>query len=203
LRQASPWPTTTQHVGPDLLDEPANPPADQYLRLDVCGLMLITRQVAARHPVERRDAPRGALRTALTPNTGSWSPSPEAMWPWFVGVTRDDVLGLCASFPGAIEDYPFGDEVAVYKAGGRMFALVALDGEPGSGNLKCDPELALELRTRYPAIRPGYHQNKRHWNTVELDCSVPEDDLREMVEQSYELVIGRLPRAERARLGGV
>src|SRR2546423_13227870 len=116
-------------------------------------------------------------------------------------MTRDEVLELCGRFTGAVEDYPFGDEVAVYKVGGRMFALVALDGEPGSVNLKCDPELAIELRARHAAIRPGYHQDKRHWNTVELDGSVPDDALHEMVEASYNLVVRRLPRAERARLG--
>jgi predicted DNA-binding protein (MmcQ/YjbR family) len=117
-------------------------------------------------------------------------------------MTRDEVLGTCGGLLGAVEDYPFGDGVVVYKVGGRMFALVSLDGESGSVNLKCDPELAMELRARYAAVRPGYHQNKRHWNTVELDGSVPEAELREMIEHSYELVVSRLPRADRARLGG-
>jgi predicted DNA-binding protein (MmcQ/YjbR family) len=117
-------------------------------------------------------------------------------------MTRDEVLGTCGGLLGAVEDYPFGDGVVVYKVGGRMFALVSLDGESGSVNLKCDPELAMELRARYAAVRPGYHQNKRHWNTVELDGSVPEAELREMIEHSYGLVVGRLPRADRARLGG-
>ena len=116
-------------------------------------------------------------------------------------MTRDEILELCAGFRGSTEGYPFGDEVAVFKVGGRMFALVSLDGEPGSVNLKCDPEVALELRARYRAVRPGYHQNKRHWNTVELDGSVPDAELREMVEHSYELVISGLPRAARAHLG--
>jgi len=116
-------------------------------------------------------------------------------------MTRDEVLEACGGLVGAVEDYPFGDEVAVYKVGGRMFALVSLDGDPGSVNLKCDPDLVLELRARYPAVRPGYHQDKRHWNTVELDGSIPESELREMIEQSYELVVSRLPRADRARLG--
>jgi len=117
-------------------------------------------------------------------------------------MTRDDVLDLCTGFPGAIEDYPFGDGVAVFKVGGRMFALVSLEGSPGTVNLKCDPELALELRTLYAAVRPGYHQNKRHWNSVDLDGSIEDDELREMVEHSYELIVNRLPRAERARLDG-
>ena len=83
-----------------------------------------------------------------------------------------------------------------------MFALVTLAGVPGSVNLKCDPEWALELRARCAAVRPGYHANKRHWNTVELDVTVEDAALREMIEDSYQLVVSRLPRSERARLLG-
>jgi predicted DNA-binding protein (MmcQ/YjbR family) len=115
-------------------------------------------------------------------------------------MTRDDVLDVCTGLAGAVEDYPFGDEVAVFKVGGRMFALVMLEGSPGTVNLKCDPDLALELRARYEAVRPGYHQNKRHWNTVELDGSVEDDELRAMIDHSYELVVARLPRAVRLEL---
>jgi predicted DNA-binding protein (MmcQ/YjbR family) len=117
-------------------------------------------------------------------------------------MTRDDVLDLCAGQPGAFEDYPFGDSAAVFKVGDRMFALVSLEGNPGSVNLKCDPGLALEWRARYSAVRPGYHQNKRHWNTVELDGSVEDDDLREMIDHSYDLVVSRLPRKVRAGILG-
>jgi predicted DNA-binding protein (MmcQ/YjbR family) len=117
-------------------------------------------------------------------------------------MNRDDVLDLCANLPGAIEDYPFGDAVAVFKVGGRMFALVALDGSPGFVNLKCDPALALELRAVHSSIRPGYHANKRHWNTVELDGSVDDSTLREMIQYSYGLVVSRLPAAQRDRLPG-
>jgi predicted DNA-binding protein (MmcQ/YjbR family) len=113
---------------------------------------------------------------------------------------RAAVLDVCASMPGAVEDYPFGDGVAVFKVGGRMFALVPLEGDPVTVNLKCDPDLALALRAQYAAVRPGYHQNKRHWNTVELDGSIEDDELREMIDHSYELVVDGLPRAERARL---
>ena len=105
-----------------------------------------------------------------------------------VRVSRDDVLAACVGYPDAVEDYPFGDEVAVFKVGGRMFALVSLDGQPGSVHLKCDPDLALELRDRYQAVRPGYHLNKRHWNTVELDGSIDDDALSEMISHSYGLV---------------
>jgi predicted DNA-binding protein (MmcQ/YjbR family) len=115
-------------------------------------------------------------------------------------MTRDDVLHVCSGLPGSVEDYPFGGGVAVFKVGGRMFALVSLEGSPGSVNLKCDPLLALDLRARHPSVRPGYHQNKRHWNTVDLDGSIDDSELRWMIDHSYELVVGSLPRAVRARL---
>jgi predicted DNA-binding protein (MmcQ/YjbR family) len=115
---------------------------------------------------------------------------------------RDDVLDMCAGLPGAVEDYPFGDSVAVFKVGDRMFALVSLEGSPGTVSLKCDPSLALDWRARYSAVRPGYHLNKRHWNTVDLDGSVDDSELREMVDHSYELVVSQLPQAVRVRLSG-
>jgi predicted DNA-binding protein (MmcQ/YjbR family) len=117
-------------------------------------------------------------------------------------MTRDEVIALCESLTESVEDHPFGDGVAVFKVGGRMFALVSLDGNPGSINLKCDPDIALDLRARHPAVRPGYHQNKQHWNTVKLDGSIADDELSEMIEHSYELVVGQLPRAQRTRLLG-
>jgi predicted DNA-binding protein (MmcQ/YjbR family) len=112
-------------------------------------------------------------------------------------MTRDDVLALCTRMAGAVEEYPFGDEVAVFKVGGKMFALVMLDGEPGFVNLKCDPDFALELRARYPAVKPGYHQNKRHWNSVDLDGSVDDVELQEMIEGSYTLIVNKLPQEDR------
>ena len=112
------------------------------------------------------------------------------------------MLDVCSGLPGAVEDYPFGDEVAVFKVGGRMFALVMLTGEPGAVNLKCDPDWALELRAAYDAVRTGYHQNKRHWNTVELDGSVEDGEVGGMIDHSYELVVDGLPRRERERLLG-
>jgi predicted DNA-binding protein (MmcQ/YjbR family) len=115
-------------------------------------------------------------------------------------MTRDDVLALCSSLPGAVEEYPFGDGVAVFKVGGRMFALVPLEDTAQTVNLRCDPDRALELRAQYTAVRPGYHQNKRHWNTIDLDGTVDDDELRDLVEHSYELVVDKLPRAERDRL---
>ena len=87
----------------------------------------------------------------------------------------------------------------MFKIGGRMFALIPVEEEPANLSLKCDPDLALHLRARYQAVQPGYHLNKQHWNTVRLDGSIDDAEMREMIEHSYELVLGRLSRAERAR----
>jgi len=113
---------------------------------------------------------------------------------------RDRVIAACGAERGAAEDYPFGDEVAVFKVAGRMFALVSLGPAPGSVSLKCDPGLAAGLRGRYPAITAGYHLNKRHWNTVTLDGSVPEEEVLELIDHSYDLVLAGLTRAQRDSL---
>ena len=114
-------------------------------------------------------------------------------------MTRDEVLKHCLSLPSAVEDYPFGDEVAVFKVGGKMFAVVSLDGDPAM-TLKCDPDLALELRARYDAVRPGYHANKRHWNTVDLNGTIEPDEVREMLDHSYDLVFRSLTKAKRTEI---
>jgi predicted DNA-binding protein (MmcQ/YjbR family) len=98
------------------------------------------------------------------------------------------------------EGTPFGEDVLVFKVGGKMFALAALDEIPATVNLKCDPDLALELRDRYEQVRPGYHMNKKHWNTVEIDRGVPEAELRKMIEHSYVLVMRALSKAQRDQL---
>lgn len=116
-------------------------------------------------------------------------------------MSRDDVLRYCETRGASVEDYPFGDGVAVFKVGGKMFALVNLDGPDGFVNLKCDPDLALELRDRLAAVRPGYHADKRHWNTVDLDVALDGDELREMIDHSYDLVVAGLTRKARAALG--
>jgi predicted DNA-binding protein (MmcQ/YjbR family) len=108
----------------------------------------------------------------------------------------------CLHHPGAVEDFPFGPETSVFKVAGKIFALSALDRQPLRVSLKCEPELAVSLRAGYPAIRPGYHLDKRHWNTVTLDGSVPDRLVRDMVEDSYDLVVGALPRRLREQLGG-
>lgn len=110
------------------------------------------------------------------------------------------MIADCGNKAGSAETYPFGDEVAVFKVAGRMFALVSLGPPPGSISLKCDPDLADGLRARHAAITPGYHLNKQHWNTVALDGSVPDEELLEMIDHSYELVVARLTRAQRNEL---
>jgi predicted DNA-binding protein (MmcQ/YjbR family) len=100
----------------------------------------------------------------------------------------------CLSKPHAIEDTPFGDGVLVFKVGGKMFALTPLEEVPRTVNLKCDPDLALELRDRYEQVRPGYHMNKKHWNTVELESGIPDLELRKMIDHSYDLVVKRVPK---------
>lgn len=114
-------------------------------------------------------------------------------------VTRERVCRLCEAMPGSEETHPFGPGVAVYKVGGRMFALLPHGAEPPSVNLKCDPEWSELLRKAYDAIQPGYHQNKKHWNTIVLDGSVPDDEVEELVAHSYELVVASLPAVARPR----
>jgi predicted DNA-binding protein (MmcQ/YjbR family) len=113
---------------------------------------------------------------------------------------RESVIEYCAARPGAMETYPFTEGAMVFKVAGRMFAIVALEGEPGSVSLKCPPELAVALRSTYPAVSAGYHLNKRHWNTVDLDGSVPSDVLAEMIGQSYDLVVASLSKKTRDSL---
>ncbi|GHE46781.1 DNA-binding protein [Streptomyces longispororuber] len=115
-------------------------------------------------------------------------------------MTPQELREFCLSFNDAVEDFPFGPETSVFKVAGKLFALSALDARPLKVNLKCEPEIALQLRARHPQIVPGWHMNKRHWNTVTADADLPDHLLRELVEDSYDLVVAGLPRAERLRL---
>jgi len=102
--------------------------------------------------------------------------------------------------PEAWEDFPFGPDVAVMKVLDRMFATLATQDGVASMNLKCDPDEALILRDIFDAVRPGYHMNKRHWNTIILDGSVPDGEIRRMIENSYALVVAGLPASRRRAL---
>jgi predicted DNA-binding protein (MmcQ/YjbR family) len=112
----------------------------------------------------------------------------------------DTFREYCLKKPGATEGTPFGEEHLVFKVGGKMFALVGLEEVPATANLKCDPDLALELRDRYEQVRAGYHMNKKHWNTVEITAGIPEAELRKMIDHSYELVVQGLPKAVRGKM---
>src|ERR1043165_7289246 len=98
----------------------------------------------------------------------------------------------CLSFPDTTEEFPFGPDTLVYKVKGKVFALTDIENFV-SINIKCDPVIAVELRERYPAVQPGYHMSKIHWNTIEMDGSVPEKLLREWIRTSYDLVVAKLP----------
>ena len=113
-------------------------------------------------------------------------------------MTAADLQVCCAKKPGVSWDTPFGPETLVFRVAGKIFMLAPLD-EPGTINLKCDPERAIELRERYEGIVPGYHMNKRHWNTVDVTGSVPRKLLVELIDHSYELVRASLPK--KARIG--
>lgn len=111
-----------------------------------------------------------------------------------------ELRAFCLEFNAAVEEFPFGPEASVFKVAGKMFALSMLDGQPLTVNLKCDPEIAIRLREERPtAIVPGWHMNKRHWNTVTVE-ELPDAMMRELIEDSYDLVVAGLPKAERLRL---
>ena len=112
-----------------------------------------------------------------------------------------DLRDLCLSFPGSAETFPFGPETSVFKVADKMFALSQLARRPLCVSLKCEPALAEQLRETHSAVRPGYHLNKRHWNTVTIDGSLPDQTIRDMLEDSYDLVVGALPTARRRGLG--
>ncbi|HUB74993.1 MAG TPA: MmcQ/YjbR family DNA-binding protein [Solirubrobacteraceae bacterium] len=107
----------------------------------------------------------------------------------------------CVSFAGAEETFPFGLRTSVFKVGGKMFALCQLGADSLRVSVKCEPALAQALRDAHAAVIPGYHLNKRHWNTVILDGSLPDETVRDMIEDSYDLVVSKLPRAQRRALG--
>src|SRR5258705_13997999 len=104
----------------------------------------------------------------------------------------------CLSKNGAEETFPFGPNVLVYKAGDKIFLLLSLDDEQLQFNVKCDPERAIELREEYPCVLPGYHMNKKHWNTIIVDGSVPTKQLKEWIDHSYELVSNRASKKSRS-----
>lgn len=106
----------------------------------------------------------------------------------------------CLQKPGVTEGFPFDEDTLVFKAGGKIFLLIGLQGN--SFNVKCDPERAVELREQYSEVQPGYHMNKVHWNTVYTDGSLTRKQLCEMIDHSYDLIVKSLPKKVRAELLG-
>jgi predicted DNA-binding protein (MmcQ/YjbR family) len=104
------------------------------------------------------------------------------------------LLGHCVAKPGATASYPFGPGALVIKVAGKMFAIVEEDADPLRVSLKCEPEIAVVLRESYASVAPGYHLNKRHWNTVTLDGTVQDEQVLEWVDDSFDLVVETLPR---------
>ncbi len=113
----------------------------------------------------------------------------------------ETIRNYCLQKRGKItEEFPFDDQVLVFKVNGKMFLLTSVNEHPISLNLKCDPAFALELRERYEAVQPGYHMNKKHWNTVTLDGSIPPTEIFKMIDHSHEQVVKGLKKSQREKL---
>ena len=106
----------------------------------------------------------------------------------------------CLSKKAATEDFPFGEDTLVFRVMNKIFLLVSLSSTPLQFNAKCDPGKAIELREQYNAVQPGYHMNKKHWNTIVLDGSLSNTLVKEMIDDSYNLIVQSLPKKEREAL---
>jgi predicted DNA-binding protein (MmcQ/YjbR family) len=115
-------------------------------------------------------------------------------------MNAEELRDYCLSLLGTDEEFPFGPDTSVFKVAGKIFALSRLSEYPPRVSLKCDPSLAEELRKAHAAVIPGYHLNKRHWNTVTIDGSLSDEIISDMVEDSYDLIVSKLPRAQRQAL---
>ena len=115
-------------------------------------------------------------------------------------MTFDHVRAYCLALPAASEHMPWDDDTLVFKVKDKVFAITNIYTRPTTINLKCDPERAVDLRARYHAIAPGYHMNKKHWNTLTLDGSLPDELIRQLIDHSWDLVVGGLKRPEREEL---
>ena len=118
----------------------------------------------------------------------------------FAVMNIEELREYCLGLEHTTEDMPFDDETLVFKVGGKMFCFTSLVGELVM-NLKCDPDEAIEMRETFPAVLPGYHMNKKYWNTVRIDGSISDSMLKVWIRKSYLLVVAGLPRKEKARLG--
>ncbi|AIQ47213.1 MmcQ-like protein [Paenibacillus sp. FSL R7-0273] len=111
---------------------------------------------------------------------------------------KKSIMAYCQGKHGAVKEYPFGPEPEVYKVGGKMFAFIYEGAEDACRiNLKCDPVIAGNLREQLESVKPGYHMNKKHWNTVIVDGSLSLAEIYDMIDHSYSLVVSKLPRSQR------
>ncbi len=110
------------------------------------------------------------------------------------------ICGWCEAKPGSVLEFPFGPEAAVFKVHGKMFALVAVDGPPDYVTLKAVPEVGEALRGQHDFVREGYYMNKRHWITVDIEPDTPAQLVEELIEDSYDLVVSKLPKRVREHL---
>lgn len=108
----------------------------------------------------------------------------------------------CLAKKSVTEGFPFGEDVLVFKVMEKIFLLVPLSSSPLQFNAKADPDKAIELREQYEAVQPGYHMNKKHWNTVVVDGSIPQKIIKEMIDDSYDLIVQSLPKKLRDELNG-
>jgi len=111
----------------------------------------------------------------------------------------EELRDYCISKPGVSEEFPFDETTLVFKVLGKMFALTDLEGEL-SVNLKCEPQLCIELRRQYESVLPGYHMNKKHWNTIIIDGTIPDPFIYKWIDSSYELVVSKLTQKQQAKL---
>jgi predicted DNA-binding protein (MmcQ/YjbR family) len=114
--------------------------------------------------------------------------------------TLEHLRAYCTTKPGVYENFPFDNVTLTFRVKGKMFALCGIHDDPLEVNLKCDPELSELLRDKYDAVKPGWHMNKKHWNTVTLDGSIPDEEIKELIDMSYELVVRSLKKSHRDTL---
>ncbi|MEL6122988.1 MAG: MmcQ/YjbR family DNA-binding protein [Bacteroidota bacterium] len=112
----------------------------------------------------------------------------------------EDLLLYCSAKPGVTDGFPFGEPTLVFKVMGKMFAACSLDETDPRVNLKCDPERALELRESYSDIIPGWHMNKKHWNTVYMERELTDETIHDLIDHSYDLVVAKLPKQQKQEL---
>ncbi len=112
----------------------------------------------------------------------------------------ESISEYCRKKKGVTEDFPFDEDTLAIRVINKIFLLASLEKIPLQMNLKCDPEYAVELRERYDSVQPGFHMNKSHWNTVVIDGSIPNSELKEMIDHSYEQVVKGLKKADKEKL---